>query len=133
MAEISDGGGRREKRPAIDLNEDADEETEDEKDEDDDEDGLSATEPTSHGSSSNYSNNSNNVHGEGNRDRTSTVRQYNRSKMPRLRWTPDLHMSFIHAVERLGGQTSGFYPNLLDTLKIERWIFFFGLFFWMIC
>jgi hypothetical protein len=35
-----------------------------------------------------------------------TVRHYVRSKMPRLRWTPDLHLSFVHAVERLGGQES---------------------------
>jgi hypothetical protein len=34
------------------------------------------------------------------------VRQYVRSKMPRLRWTPDLHLCFAHAVERLGGQES---------------------------
>ena len=33
-----------------------------------------------------------------------SVRPYNRSKMPRLRWTPDLHLCFVHAVERLGGQ-----------------------------
>ncbi|KAF8397236.1 hypothetical protein HHK36_016146 [Tetracentron sinense] len=33
-----------------------------------------------------------------------SVRQYVRSKMPRLRWTPDLHLCFVHAVERLGGQ-----------------------------
>jgi SHAQKYF class myb-like DNA-binding protein len=26
--------------------------------------------------------------------------------MPRLRWTPDLHLCFVHAVERLGGQDS---------------------------
>jgi hypothetical protein len=39
-------------------------------------------------------------------ERKSTVRQYVRSKMPRLRWTPDLHLSFVHAVERLGGQES---------------------------
>ncbi|PKI47425.1 hypothetical protein CRG98_032181 [Punica granatum] len=32
-----------------------------------------------------------------------TVRQYVRSKMPRLRWTPNLHSSFLNAVERLGG------------------------------
>ncbi|KAI6670170.1 hypothetical protein NL676_005055 [Syzygium grande] len=32
-----------------------------------------------------------------------SVRKYVRSKMPRLRWTPDLHLCFIHAVERLGG------------------------------
>lgn len=41
-----------------------------------------------------------------NNERRSTVRQYVRSKMPRLRWTPDLHLSFVHAVERLGGQES---------------------------
>ncbi|RVW42314.1 putative Myb family transcription factor [Vitis vinifera] len=33
-----------------------------------------------------------------------SVRRYVRSKMPRLRWTPDLHLCFLHAVERLGGQ-----------------------------
>lgn len=37
-----------------------------------------------------------------------TVRQYVRSKMPRLRWTPDLHHCFVVAVERLGGQDSEF-------------------------
>ena len=35
-----------------------------------------------------------------------SVRPYVRSKMPRLRWTPDLHLRFVHAVERLGGQES---------------------------
>lgn len=44
---------------------------------------------------------------EGN-GRTARVRQYVRSKMPRLRWTPELHLSFVHAVERLGGQESEF-------------------------
>ncbi|GMN36353.1 hypothetical protein TIFTF001_005953 [Ficus carica] len=34
------------------------------------------------------------------------VRPYVRSKMPRLRWTPDLHRCFVHAVERLGGEDS---------------------------
>lgn len=38
--------------------------------------------------------------------RRGTVRQYVRSKMPRLRWTPELHHSFVHVVERLGGQES---------------------------
>lgn len=37
-----------------------------------------------------------------------SVRPYVRSKMPRLRWTPELHLRFIHAVERLGGQDSKF-------------------------
>lgn len=36
------------------------------------------------------------------------ARQYVRSKMPRLRWTQDLHLAFVHAVERLGGQESEF-------------------------
>ena len=39
---------------------------------------------------------------------SSTVRQYVRSKMPRLRWTPDLHLAFVRAVDRLGGQESKF-------------------------
>ena len=54
----------------------------------------------------NYSNSSNNTTVEG-KERT-TVRQYIRSKMPRLRWTPDLHLAFVNAVERLGGQESKF-------------------------
>ena len=49
----------------------------------------------------------NDTSGEGNEKRA-RVRQYVRSKMPRLRWTPDLHLSFVHAVERLGGQESEF-------------------------
>lgn len=43
---------------------------------------------------------------EGSEEWTTTVRKYQRSKMPRLRWTPDLHLAFLNAVERLGGQES---------------------------
>lgn len=43
---------------------------------------------------------------EDGKDKKNAVRQYVRSKMPRLRWTPDLHLSFVHAIERLGGQES---------------------------
>lgn len=39
-------------------------------------------------------------------EKKGTVRRYVRSKLPRLRWTPELHRSFVHAIERLGGQES---------------------------
>ena len=62
---------------------------------------------------------SNNSSEEGKR-RATTVRQYVRSKMPRLRWTPDLHLAFMHAVERLGGQESKCNSSLhSDVLEIE--------------
>jgi SHAQKYF class myb-like DNA-binding protein len=38
------------------------------------------------------------------------VRQYVRSRLPRLRWTQDLHRCFVLAVERLGGQESKCMP-----------------------
>ncbi|KAI8002029.1 putative Myb family transcription factor [Camellia lanceoleosa] len=38
--------------------------------------------------------------------KTGGVRPYVRSKVPRLRWTPDLHQCFVHTVERLGGEES---------------------------
>lgn len=41
-------------------------------------------------------------------EKKASVRPYVRSKMPRLRWTTDLHLRFIQAVERLGGQDSKF-------------------------
>lgn len=34
------------------------------------------------------------------------TRQYNRSKVPRLRWTSELHRNFVRAVDCLGGQDS---------------------------
>ncbi|XP_058095558.1 two-component response regulator ARR10-like [Magnolia sinica] len=88
------------KRPAFDLNEEA---TSEEKDE---------TAGTG-GSSSNNSN-----PGEGG-DRTATVRQYVRSKMPRLRWTPDLHLSFVHAVEKLGGQERATPKLVLQMMNVR--------------
>ncbi|KAF8409060.1 hypothetical protein HHK36_005132 [Tetracentron sinense] len=50
---------------------------------------------------------------------TSTVRQYVRSKMPRLRWTPDLHLSFVHAVERLGGQERATPKLVLQLMNVR--------------
>lgn len=43
---------------------------------------------------------------EGGEEQASALRQYHRSKMPRLRWTADLHHAFVNAVEKLGGQES---------------------------
>jgi len=47
------------------------------------------------------------------REKSRGVRQYNRSKVPRLRWTPDLHHCFVHAIHKLGGQDSMCMPFLL--------------------
>lgn len=50
-----------------------------------------------------------------------SVRPYVRSKMPRLRWTPELHLRFMHAVERLGGQDSEFqdFAHLSHSQSLE--------------
>jgi hypothetical protein len=106
-----------------------DDEDEDQGDqEDDDDDGGSTTDVAGSRSSSNNSNTNDaseipNGTGGG-VHRVPSVRPYNRSKLPRLRWTPDLHMAFVHAVERLGGQESKF-KNLIIT-----WHHFLG--FWVV-
>ncbi|CAI8590676.1 unnamed protein product [Vicia faba] len=41
------------------------------------------------------------------------VRPYSRSKMPRLRWTPDLHRCFVHAVQKLEREGRGVTPKLI--------------------
>ena len=40
------------------------------------------------------------------------VRPYARSKVPRLRGTPDLHRCFVQAVERRGGHESKIFESL---------------------
>ncbi|KAF8026370.1 hypothetical protein BT93_F2994 [Corymbia citriodora subsp. variegata] len=50
---------------------------------------------------------------------TKAVRQYVRSKMPRLRWTPQLHYSFVRAVERLGGQERATPKSVLQQMNVK--------------
>lgn len=75
---------------------------------------------------------SNNVVEEGDQRKASSssgVRPYVRSKVPRLRWTPDLHRCFVQAVERLGGQESKIlhlihqYFLFLKLLLLLFWLF----------
>ncbi|RVW31905.1 putative Myb family transcription factor [Vitis vinifera] len=63
--------------------------------------------------------NNNNVSAGEKRRGKNSVRQYVRSKMPRLRWTPDLHLSFVHAVERLGGQARATPKLVLELMNVK--------------
>ncbi|KQJ94199.1 uncharacterized protein LOC104583488 [Brachypodium distachyon] len=105
----------------LDLNEGVDVESEEGEvgDEDDDgDDGGSTTDVAGSGSSSNDVSGSQKGAGSG-EQRVPSVRQYNRSKLPRLRWTPDLHMAFIHAVERLGGQERATPKLVLQMMNVR--------------
>ncbi|XP_008794301.2 uncharacterized protein LOC103710387 [Phoenix dactylifera] len=48
-----------------------------------------------------------------------SVRQYIRSNNPRLRWTPDLHLCFVRAVERLGGQDRATPKLVLQLMNVK--------------
>ncbi|RLN12610.1 hypothetical protein C2845_PM09G15410 [Panicum miliaceum] len=122
FSEESDGG---------EIGEDADDDNEEEEDIGE---GGSTSEVagagrsiSSNSSSTNHNSGSNNKDhdmdtsskGEDGGERTPTVRQYNRSKLPRLRWTPDLHMAFVHAVERLGGQERATPKLVLQMMNVR--------------
>ncbi|KAK3433451.1 hypothetical protein EUGRSUZ_D01346 [Eucalyptus grandis] len=51
--------------------------------------------------------------------RPSVVRPYVRSKTPRLRWTPDLHQCFMHAVEQLGGEDRATPKMVLQIMSVK--------------
>ncbi|KAI3912335.1 hypothetical protein MKW98_023204 [Papaver atlanticum] len=118
-------GKKRSLQPWFDLNEDAMmmstdiNDQEEEKEENND----SMTQENSLSSSNNNSeaNNNNAVETGSGSDRTTTtaVRQYVRSKMPRLRWTSDLHHSFIHCVEILGGQERATPKLVLQLMNVK--------------
>lgn len=106
-------GKRRLQQPCFDLNGDPEGEDDDEESQTE----VVEVEAVRGGSSSNTSTTAED------REKASTVRQYVRSKMPRLRWTPELHNSFVHAVEKLGGQDSMSYSTsfviIINTLFIS--------------
>ncbi|KAF7811183.1 putative Myb family transcription factor [Senna tora] len=47
------------------------------------------------------------------------VRPYVRSKMPRLRWTPDLNHCFMLAVQRLGGEDRATPKLVLQLMNVK--------------
>ncbi|XP_071724297.1 myb family transcription factor MOF1-like [Rutidosis leptorrhynchoides] len=51
--------------------------------------------------------------------RSGAVRQYVRSKVPRLRWTPELHRCFVHAIESLGGHDKATPKLVLQMMDIK--------------
>ncbi|CAN4091944.1 unnamed protein product [Withania somnifera] len=54
-----------------------------------------------------------------NKNKSSRVRQYVRSKLPRLRWTPELHLSFVSAIDRLGGQERATPKLVLQMMNVR--------------
>ncbi|KAL4572595.1 hypothetical protein LXL04_019375 [Taraxacum kok-saghyz] len=53
------------------------------------------------------------------KDGSTRVRPYVRSKMPRLRWSPDLHLTFVQAIERLGGQERATPKLVLQLMNVQ--------------
>ncbi|XP_060189187.1 probable transcription factor KAN2 [Lycium barbarum] len=54
-----------------------------------------------------------------NEQKTRRFRRYVRSKAPPLRWTPDLHLAFVNAVETLGGQERATPKLVLELMNVR--------------
>ncbi|KAJ8557623.1 hypothetical protein K7X08_003248 [Anisodus acutangulus] len=90
-----------------------------EEDEEEEEDDLETEENNKAKGTTGTSSSNSTVEENGKKTNSGSVRQYVRSKTPRLRWTPELHLRFIHAVERLGGQDRATPKLVLQLMNIK--------------
>ncbi|ESW13439.1 hypothetical protein PHAVU_008G196200 [Phaseolus vulgaris] len=48
-----------------------------------------------------------------------SVRQYNKSELPRLRWTPQLHQHFVQAIQSIGGKHKATPKRILQQMRVR--------------
>ncbi|KAG8364515.1 hypothetical protein BUALT_Bualt18G0005200 [Buddleja alternifolia] len=51
--------------------------------------------------------------------RTRVIRQYKKSSVSRLRWTPDLHDHFVEAVQKLGGKYKATPKKVMQMMAVK--------------